>query len=165
MRKCVLLVLLDRSAAFDTVNRHILLYSLRTDVVVCGTAVQQFRSYLSQRTQVVRIGKITSESRTLECEVPQGSVLGPILFTICPDHGLVVHLCEDDTQLYLPCDVAYLPRASARGETCVRDIRQWMVLSKPNLRDDKTIALFLRAPWHASRGQVSLRLSLEESLL
>ena len=60
MGKCVLLVLLDRSAAFDTVDRHILLYCLRTDVVVCGTAVEQFHSYLSQRTQVVRIGKITS---------------------------------------------------------------------------------------------------------
>ena len=105
---------LDLSAAFDTVDHGIILHRLRTEVGVCQTVLDWFRTYLSQGTQVVCIRNVTSQSRTLECGVPQGYVLGPILFTIYSapiartvrSNGLAVHLYVDDTQLYLRCDVA-----------------------------------------------------------
>ena len=99
-KKCVVLVLLDLSAAFDTIDHEILLLRLEIDIGVCGFALAWFRSYLSGRTQSVRIHNTTSQPQPLHYGVPQGSVLGPVLFTvysapiaaIARQHGLSVQL-------------------------------------------------------------------------
>ena len=81
-RKDVILVLLDLSAAFDTVDHHILLKRLRDRYGIRGEVLQWFKSYLSERKQCVAVGNSLSKDHHLECGVPQESVSGPFEFTI-----------------------------------------------------------------------------------
>ena len=77
-----LLLLLDLSAAFDTVYHGILLQSLQTKLGVCGTALSWFKSYLEGRSRRICIKKTLSQPFDLKWGVPQGSCLRPLLFTI-----------------------------------------------------------------------------------
>ena len=77
-----LLVLLDLSAAFDTVDHQVLLRRLEVTYGITGTALQWFRSYLTGRTQRVYINQTYSDDFALPHGVPQGSCLGPLLFTM-----------------------------------------------------------------------------------
>ena len=144
-----ILVLLDLSAAFDTIDHDILLDILSTSFGVRGDVLQWFSSYLKDRSQTVQIGSSFSEEHKLSYGVPQGSVLGPILFTIYTtplgriirNHGLTFHLYADDTQLYIafkPCSSTSKSDAIARVEACVEDIRIWMTNNLLKLNDDKT---------------------------
>ncbi|CAB3998226.1 Hypothetical predicted protein, partial [Paramuricea clavata] len=104
-----LLVLLDLSAAFDTVDHQVLLRRLEVSFGITGTALKWFKSYLTNRSQRVLINGNYSESFSLPHGVPQGSCLGPLLFTIYASklfeivkcHLPDVHAYADDTQLYL----------------------------------------------------------------
>ncbi len=80
-KRSTLAVLLDLSKAFDTIDHGILLQKL-SHYGVRGIALDWFRSYLSNRTQFVEYCNIQSTSQTITCGVPQGSVLGPLLFII-----------------------------------------------------------------------------------
>ena len=79
--KATVLVLLDLSAAFDTVDHNFLLERLK-QCGISGTAQSWFKSYLEDRSQKVHLRGRSSASSSLRFGVPQGSVLGPILFTI-----------------------------------------------------------------------------------
>ena len=106
---CVILLLLDFSASFDTVDHAILLSRFRDRFGVSGTALAWFQSYLSDRSQFVSIDGKRSSRRGLSCGVPQGSILGPLLYLfytsplgdICRKHGLSFQLYADDTQIYI----------------------------------------------------------------
>ncbi|KAK7909783.1 hypothetical protein WMY93_014467 [Mugilogobius chulae] len=74
-----LLLLLDLSAAFDTVDHHTLLNRLQNEVGLSGTTLSWFQCYLSGRTEHVAIEQAKSLPHTVTCGVPQGSVLGPAL--------------------------------------------------------------------------------------
>jgi len=74
------LVMLDLSAAFDTIDHSILLKRLQNRFGVEGSALSWFHSYLSDRDQAVSIDGVTSEAKVLDFGVPQGSVLGPLVF-------------------------------------------------------------------------------------
>ena len=81
-QEVVLLVLLDLSAAFDTVEHSELLSRLSTSFEIRGTAREWFASYLSGRSQRVSLSGMCSESLQLNQGVPQGSCLGPLLLTL-----------------------------------------------------------------------------------
>ncbi len=108
-QQAVILVLLDLSAAFDTVDHDILLQRLHDEIGVCGVPLQWFESYLTGRKQAITINKTSSSECDLIYRVPQGFVLGPILFTcytkplgaIAREHGPSLHIYADDTHLYI----------------------------------------------------------------
>ena len=108
-RLVTLLVLLDLSVAFDTVNHVVLSNRLSTSFGVRGSALHWFASNLSNRSQRVSFNQKLSEDFQLDCGVPQGSCLGLLLFMICVSELFEVikeylskaHAYADDTQLHL----------------------------------------------------------------
>ncbi|KAL2088527.1 hypothetical protein ACEWY4_015426 [Coilia grayii] len=143
--KTSVLVLLDLSAAFDTVDHCILLHRLKHWVGFTGTVINWLKSYLQQRSFFVAIGNCTSASMSLTCGVPQGSILGPLLFNlymlplgqIIKNNSVNYHSYADDTQVYLalsPND--YTPLESLCG--CIDQINNWMSHNFLQLNADKT---------------------------
>ena len=80
--QCVVLLQLDLSAAFDTVDHKILLHRLRSSFGIKGKALAWLQSYLTDLSQSVQIDGFTSSVRPLRFSVPQGSVLGPLLYLL-----------------------------------------------------------------------------------
>ena len=140
------LILLDFSVAFDTVDHSILLTRLQNCFGLNGLSLYWFSSYLSLRTQAVSINDSISAFSILSCGVPQGSVLGPLLFTlyttplgsVISKNYLKYHMYADDTQLY----ISFTPTNSVlsletRANT-FNDILSWMNLNKLLLNPSKT---------------------------
>ena len=133
--KASLLVLLDFSTAFDTVN-HQLFLSDFSDCGVEGTALSLLESYLENREQCVEISESRSEPTTLQYGVPQGSVLGPVLFTVYTGtlaflleaHGVSYHFFADDTRLYIR--VEDIDEAKHRLSSLLLDLKIWMARRK-----------------------------------
>ena len=152
----VFLVLLDLSAAFDTWEHKVILSRLQ-DLGLSGDALRWMASYLQGRSQSVVIDGVTSDAPSLQYGVPQGSVLGPILFTIYTSpigmiarcHNVKIHVYADDHVLYtffkIKNQVSQLHTLSVLT-SCVSDIRSWMILNKLRLNDDKTEFLTICAP-------------------
>ena len=93
-------IFIDLKKAFDTVNHEILLTKLE-HYGIRGVINSWFRSYLSDRRQSIEIDKCISETETIVCEVPQGSVLGPLLFLLCIND---IHKASKEFTFYLFAD-------------------------------------------------------------
>ena len=139
--KMSLLASLDLSAAFDTIDHNILLHRLKHDFGLSGTVLDWFSSYLSGRIQSVSVHSHTSVPASVSCGVPQGSVLGPILFvlyttllsTVIERHSILHHSYADDTQLQNSATPDRLPNLIDSMRLCIDDIKDWMTDNKLNL--------------------------------
>ena len=145
-----LLILLDITAAFDTIDHSILLQLLQSSIGLDGIALSWFMSYLSERTEYVALGKARSQTHTVTCGVPQGSVLGPTLFTlymtplgrIIRKHGIAFHCYADDTQLYLRLrPTPTTPQPLVTLHSCLEEIEAWMKTNYLQLNWSKTQAI------------------------
>uniref|UniRef100_A0A672L323 Reverse transcriptase domain-containing protein n=1 Tax=Sinocyclocheilus grahami TaxID=75366 RepID=A0A672L323_SINGR len=143
--KISVLVLLDLSAAFDTVDHNILLERLENLVGLSGMVIKWFRSYLEGRGYYVSIGEHKSKWTSMTCGVPQGSILAPLLFSlymlplsqIMRKNQIAYHSYADDTQIYLalsPND--YSPIDSLCQ--CIDEINSWMCENFLQLNKEKT---------------------------
>ena len=141
------LVLLDLSAAFDTIDHNILLGYLKSWFGLGGTVLKWFASYPSDRCQTIKIGSTLSELGKLIYGIPQGSVLGPLLFSLytTPLSKIIrlhlhikFHFYADDTQLYIHLSHKNASAALAKLNACLHDIQGWMSLSKLKLNPEKT---------------------------
>ena len=148
-QEIICLILLDLSAVFDTILKTGLLSRLEKRFGILGMCLNWIESYLTNRTQKVCLGSCTSTPVTLSFGVPQGSVLGPILFTlytcllgqICARHGIIYHLYADDMQVYLsfkPHVAGSMENCISQLEACIGDVKEWMTLNLLKLNDDKT---------------------------
>jgi len=150
-KQCVFLVLLDLSAAFDTVDHNVLLNRLSERYGIKGQALSWVESYLSDRKQFITVEGVRSTEHTLDCNVPQGSVLGPSFFSdynapvadIFHRHGIAYHLYADDTQVYLAFPAGAETEAREKLELCLQDVKLWMARNYLKLNDSKTDFMIL----------------------
>ena len=134
-RRGVILVLLDLSAAFDTIDHSILIDRLRNRIGLQRNALDWFKSYHTKRTQSVLINGIESTPIALDFGAPQGSLMGAeeykIYTTTIGDiirrHNLKFHIYADDGQLHVSfilTDKEDLQRALSKIQCCTSDIKQ-----------------------------------------
>ena len=116
---------------------------------ICGMTLKWSDTYIRERFQSVVINGLPSKPALLQYGVPQGSVLGPVLFTLYTQpvsHVMCKHKCgfhkfAYDTELRksaLPCDFKLLTYSL---ECCIKEVKQWMTCNKLKLNDDKTEAM------------------------
>jgi exonuclease III len=163
-QKAVILVMLDLSAAFDTVDSDILLQRVEDEFGIAGTGQEWLSSYLDNRSCKISVAGAFSSDFTLKYGLPQGSVVGPlgfVLYThvvgrIIRHHKLDYHLYADDIQLYItidpnkPGDVAC---AIFKLTQCIKDINCWMVKNKLKLNPDKTEFFVMSSVHHQQKLQ------------
>lgn len=133
-----ILILLDVSAAFDTVDHDFLLQKLNHVAGFQGSVLEWFTSYLKERTFSVNVEECFSSCAQISYGVPQGSILGTLLFAlymlplghIIKRHNLSYNFCADDTLLYLPVKDNSL-------FDCLHDKKCWMDVNFLQLNNDK----------------------------
>ena len=152
-KEITVLVLLDLSSAFDTVDHAILLNRLK-NIGITGLVHDWFSSYLSGRTQAVFLDGVISDSVNLTCGVPQGSVLGPILFNIYTQplgeiarkrgmntiSMLTTHSCNINRISFSVSDSS---SSIELISNCIADIRSWMQSNLLKLNETKTEVILL----------------------
>ena len=144
--KCGILLLLDLSAAFDTVVHSLLLRDLEA-IGIVDDALEYLKSYLTNRTYCVQVGESFSDKKVLTRGVPQGSVLGPILFCIytielmhlLEGHGVRFQLFADDTQFYITLE--NIEDSERKINEVMTDVRRWMNSKQLKLNESKTECL------------------------
>ena len=145
-----MLTLLDLSAAFDTVDHTTLLRRLEKSYGLHGRVLRWFASYIEGRTQFVRCGSGRSTPLILRCGVPQGSVLGPILFllytadliSLIESHKLFPHLYADDTQILGFCSPSCTDSLQDVMSVCIDEVSLWMRSNRLQMNTIKTDILW-----------------------
>lgn len=147
--KCTLLVSLDLSAAFDTIDHSVLITRLQSTFGISGHALNWVNSYLSNRKQFVKIENVSSSTVACSSGVPQGSVLGPLLFTLYVSPiasllsliGVNQHQYADDTQLYIEISNSTLSSDTSRLESGLSLLSYWFSLNWLALNPEKSEAI------------------------
>ena len=145
------LVLLDLPAAFDTIDHDILLNRLSTSFGISNSALSLLTSYLSCRSQAIHIGNESSSILPLSRGVPQGSVLGPLLFALYTTpisrviEGLPLksHLYADDTQLYLSFSSSHADQSLAQLSSALDKVFSWFCANRLSVNPSKTEYLLI----------------------
>ena len=126
-----ILLLVDSSSAFDTINHNILIRRLRLRYGFVAKTMDWVISYLKERTQRIVIGDQSSSTTTLTRGIPQSSVLGPLLFSLYvqPIGDIIgAHQYADDVQVYAHSDLNHsaLLAAVKQMEDCLDEVKVWM---------------------------------------
>ena len=140
------LALIDFSSAFDTIDHPILVHRLHTDFVFTDTVLQWFSSYLTDRTHYVSPSNNCSAFAPVHSGVPQGSVLGPMLFTmyikplsaIIDSHSIIQHSFADDLQLQMSDPPDRISELHHSIQSCISDVKAWATVNMLKLNDSKT---------------------------
>ena len=140
------LILLDYSAAFDTINHNIFLDRLIKRYGITGSALNWFTSYFKDRSQSIVINDSVSKPHKPLEGVPQGSVIGPLSFTmytspledIIESHGFGRMIYAEDTQVYVILKHTDHATLIPRLEQCIIDIKAWFMANDLKLNEDKT---------------------------
>ena len=148
-------MLLDLSAAFDTISHSELLRRLENEYRIGGRVLKWIKSYLSGRFAKVKIESTESSSKPIEVGVPQGSILGPLLFIlymkdlekIAALYGLTIHLYADDSKIYVSFSPESIDEVTERLQKCMAHIKLWMAHSMLKLNPEKTEVLVLKSKW------------------
>jgi hypothetical protein len=154
-KSATVVMLLDLSAAFDTVDHQKLLTILETEIGIKGTALDWFKSFLSGRCQRVKIGDHESQEIIIRFGVPQGSVLGPVLFNLyirslyssVTNLKFNIHGYADDHQLYKNFTIAeeYSTMVIDVRE-CFDQVSEWMNRHFLQLNASKTEIIVFGSP-------------------
>ena len=141
----VMLVMLDLSAAFDTIDHTILLHCLQRRFAITDAALNWITTYMTDRSSKVSINGHFSADHDLIYGVPQGSVVGPNLFVyysypiseIIINHDLNCHVYADDVQIY----TSFNPRVSGASDeamdklsSCIEEIKQLDVCEQAQIK-------------------------------
>ena len=139
------LALLDFSSAFDTIDHTILVHRLHTDYGFTDTVLQWFSSNLTERTHYVSLSNHCSAFSHVHSGVPQGSVLGPMLFTttkplsaIIDSHSIIHHSFADDLQLHMSAPPDRISELLHSMQSCISDVKAWATANMLQLNDSKT---------------------------
>jgi hypothetical protein len=162
------LLLLDLSAAFDTLDHDLLLSRLEFSFGINSKALSWFRSYLSGRSQFVLVNNQRSATSPLLFGVPQGSVLGPVLFvlyttqlsTVINRHSINHEMFADDTQLHNSSTPEHVNDLVSSLQDCFSDVKDWMLDHKLKLNEDKTEAVLFSSPTSSSRHDLPSAIQL-----
>lgn len=148
MGKVVMLNLLDFSKAFDSINHQLLLAKLHYYGFNVNT-IKWFFSYLTDRTQAVKVGDTISMALPISEGVPQGSILGPVLFAVfCADiHDLplecTLHQYADDTQIYKSSNILDINNCIQSVNRDLQEINSWSSRNGLLLNPNKSLAMCL----------------------
>lgn len=143
------LVLLDHSKAFDCVDHEHLCLKLRQQFSFSNTAVKLLSSYLSQRMQSVVIGNSISKPLETKSGVPQGSVLGPLLFSMyindLPNQlqDCNIHMYADDVQLYLKSSIPSISEGVSKVNGDLQRVWDWAWSNKLHLNPKKSKCMII----------------------
>ena len=148
------LILLDLSAAFDTIDHSILLTRLANNFGLTDTALSLLSSYLHNRAQSVSISSHISQPSLLLTGVPQGSVLGPLLFClyttplsyIFSDSSVAYHFYADDTQLYISFSGSQATNSLLNLSSTLDSVHSWLTSNRLSVNPAKTEYLLIGTP-------------------
>ena len=135
------LALLDFSSAFDTIDHPFLVHCLHTDFGFTDTVLQCFSSYLTNRTHYISLSNHCSAFAPVHSDVPQGSVLGPILFTmsvIIDSHSIIHHSIADDLQLQMSAPPDGISELLHSIQSCLGDVKAWATANMLKLNYNNT---------------------------
>ena len=155
-------VFIDLEKAFDTVNHQILLKILE-HYGIRGTANKWFASYLSSRRQKVRLDDTYSEFKNVSCGVPQGSILGPLIFLIYINdmrnavRHSVVHHFADDTNLL--CSDKEPSQLRQKMNEDLKQIFEWLCSNRLSLNVSKTEFIIFKPPKKIPYERITLKLN------
>ena len=138
--------MLDFSSAFDTIDHPILVHHLHTCFGFTDTVLQWFSSYLTDRTHYVSQSNHCSAFTHVHSGVPQGSVPGPMLFTIyikplsaiIDSHSIMHHSFVDDLQLQMSAPLDRISELLHSMQSCISDTKAWATVNMLKLNDNKT---------------------------
>ena len=158
----ILAIFCDLSKAFDVISHDILLHKLNS-YGIRGVANQWFESYLSDRSQFIELDKVHSSHLPIRCGVPQGSILGPLLYLIYVNDiynsckGNIVSFADDTTLYMSNSDVTQL---FCDVNTQINNLFKWFCANKLSLNANKTKFIVIR-PNHRQCDLTELHICID----